>query len=63
MKKSLSFSYKRSITRPSFRDLNPFVIKQNDFLYMIGNPNLQPLYLDDIEIGYNMKKHSFFCVW
>ncbi|ATL43496.1 outer membrane beta-barrel family protein [Elizabethkingia sp. HX WHF] len=57
--KSLSFSYKRSITRPSFRDLNPFVIKQNDFLYIIGNPNLQPLYLDQIEIGYNMKKHSF----
>lgn len=57
--KNISFSYKRSITRPSFRDLNPFVIKQNDFLYEIGNPNLQPLYLDQLEIGYNIKKHSF----
>lgn len=56
---SLSFSYKRSITRPSFRDLNPFVIKQNDFLYEIGNPSLQPLYVDQLEFGYNMKKHSF----
>lgn len=56
--KNISLNYRRSITRPSFGDLNPFVIKQNDFLYQIGNPNLQPEYGDRIEFGLNLKKHS-----
>jgi hypothetical protein len=56
--KSIFLSYNRSIHRPSFRDLNPFVIKQNDFLYQLGNPNLNPEYSQKMETGYQMKKHS-----
>lgn len=57
--KSLAFVYRRSITRPYFSDLNPFVVKQNDYLYLIGNPNLQPSYTDRIELDFNYKKSSF----
>lgn len=57
--KSLAFMYKRSILRPFFSDLNPFVVKQNDYLYLIGNPNLQPSYIDRIELNFDYKKSSF----
>ena len=56
--KNISFNYQRSIARPSFRDLNPFVIKQNDFLYQIGNPDLKPQYNDNFYLDYNFKKQS-----
>lgn len=56
---SISISYARRITRPSFRDLNPFVIKQNDFLFQTGNPNLQPQYTNKIDLNYNVKNNSF----
>lgn len=56
--KSIYASYKKSISRPSFRDLNPFVIKQNDYLYQIGNPNLKPEFKDSFELGTNINKHS-----
>ncbi len=56
---NLSFSYSRRIQRPSFRDLNPFIIKQNDFLYQIGNPNLHPQYTNKFDLTYQRKKQSF----
>lgn len=52
-------SYRKSISRPSFRNLNPFVIKENDFLYQIGNPDLKPYYTNYAELAYTFKKHSF----
>ena len=51
-------TYRKSISRPSFNNLNPYVIKENDFLYQIGNPNLKPYYTDYAELAYNFKKHS-----
>ncbi|MVT12295.1 TonB-dependent receptor [Chitinophaga tropicalis] len=56
--RSLSASYKRSITRPSFADLNPYVVKQNDYLYLTGNPYLQPLYMDMAELGLDYPNQS-----
>ncbi|QNK61471.1 TonB-dependent receptor [Pedobacter sp. PAMC26386] len=60
---SLSFSYSRRIQRPSFRDLSPFVIKQNDFLYQLGNPDLKPQYTNKLDFTYQQKNQSFsiFC--
>lgn len=55
----LSLSYRRSIYRPSFRDLNPFVIKQSDFLYQKGNPNLKPQYNHRIDLTYGVNKNEF----
>lgn len=56
--KTVALSYRRSLIRPFFSDLNPFVIKQNDFLYLIGNPKLRPSYIDRIELALNYKKNS-----
>ncbi|GAL77303.1 putative TonB-dependent receptor [Algibacter lectus] len=41
-KENISFSLARSIARPSFRDLNPFILKLDDFYYQTGNPELKP---------------------
>ncbi|WP_334126223.1 outer membrane beta-barrel protein [Empedobacter brevis] len=57
--KSIALNYRRSIARPSFSDLNPFVIKINDYLYQIGNPDLKPLYMNRMDITFDVKKHSF----
>ncbi len=56
--KNLSFSYSRNIGRPSFRDLNPFVVKTSDFSFIKGNPSLKPQYDDQIDVQYQTKKHA-----
>ncbi|WP_158963310.1 outer membrane beta-barrel family protein [Myroides fluvii] len=58
-KRFLSLSYRRSINRPSFRDLNPFVIKQSDFLFQKGNPDLTPQYNQRIDLTYGTSKNEF----
>ena len=55
--KSLSFSYSRSINRPSFQDLNPFTVQENEYFFNTGNPNLQPSYPNTFQIKYQYKKH------
>ncbi|MBV7530629.1 outer membrane beta-barrel protein [Chitinophaga sp. sic0106] len=57
--KGFSVNYKRSITRPSFADLNPYTVKQNDYLYQIGNPYLQPFYMDMGELSLDLPAQSF----
>lgn len=39
-----SFRYKRSIERPNYSQLNPFVYYLNDNTIVTGNPNLQPVF-------------------
>lgn len=56
---NISFSYSRRIQRPSFRSLNPFVIKQNDFLFQIGNPDLKPQYTNKFEISHQRDQQTF----
>lgn len=56
---NVSFSYNKRINRPAFSILNPYIIKINDFSYQIGNPNLKPQYNNNIEIAYNIKRHTF----
>ncbi|TDE42681.1 TonB-dependent receptor [Flavobacterium rhamnosiphilum] len=57
--KYISLSYSKSIQRPSFRDLNPFVLKLDDFYYQKGNPNLKPQYSNKIDVSYQLKNHDF----
>lgn len=57
--RSVSFNYNRKIDRPSFRSLNPYVNKLNDFSFQIGNPNLKPQYRNNFDLSYNLKNHSF----
>jgi outer membrane receptor protein involved in Fe transport len=56
--KTLSFSYSRSIQRPSFRDLNPFITKENDYSYISGNPDLKPQYSNNFDLSLQFPKQS-----
>lgn len=48
----LTLSYGRRITRPYYRDLNPFVSPLDKFTFYVGNPFLQPQISDNIELSY-----------
>ncbi|MCD2258069.1 outer membrane beta-barrel family protein [Psychroserpens luteolus] len=51
-----SLSYNKRISRPDFEYLNPFRITQNPFLFVEGNPFLQPSFSDNIELSYINKQ-------
>jgi len=53
-KHSLVVNYHRTITRPSFMQLNPFRVQATEYLYMTGNPKLQPALTDDGSIALNL---------
>lgn len=44
-----SLNYGRRITRPDFRDLNPFTYYYDPYSYISGNPFLRPYYMHNIE--------------
>ncbi|NME72726.1 outer membrane beta-barrel family protein [Flammeovirga aprica] len=55
---SISLSYSKRLTRPSFRILNNNVNKINDYRYDIGNPNLTPELLDKYEFTLSKRNHN-----
>lgn len=54
---SIYGSYKRSIARPSYTDLNPFTFFLNENTVVLGNPNLIPAYRDHFKVGTNFLEH------
>lgn len=54
---SLNGNYKRSITRPSYTNLNPFTFFLNENTVVMGNPNLTPTYTDHYKIGLDFLKY------
>lgn len=57
---SISGNYKRSISRPSYTDLNPFTFFLNENTVVLGNPNLLPTYTDDYKISLDFLKNFTF---
>jgi hypothetical protein len=55
----LRTSYVSRITRPRYQALNPFVIYQDPFTTIEGNPNLIPEKIHAFEIGANYEKYDF----
>jgi outer membrane receptor protein involved in Fe transport len=53
------FSYVARITRPRYQALNPYVIYQDPFTTIEGNPNLLPEKTHAFEIGVMYKKFDF----
>ncbi|GAB2780106.1 outer membrane beta-barrel family protein [Rhabdobacter roseus] len=45
------FTYSSRINRPSYQSLNPFVIYQDSFTSIQGNPSLQPAQVHAFELG------------
>ncbi|MBT8270140.1 MAG: TonB-dependent receptor [Bacteroidia bacterium] len=56
---SLYANYKRSIRRPDFRNLNPFEFFLNDNTVVVGNPALQPVFINNYAVGGSIGKHNF----
>jgi len=54
---SVNGSYKRSIYRPSYTDLNPFTFFLNENTVVRGNPNLKPAYRDHYKVGVDFLKY------
>ncbi|MBT8324503.1 MAG: TonB-dependent receptor [Winogradskyella sp.] len=57
---SLYSTYKRSIQRPSYTDLNPFTFFLNENTVVVGNPNLTPTFIDHITVGTTLLKYLTF---
>ncbi|HLX66541.1 MAG TPA: TonB-dependent receptor, partial [Puia sp.] len=51
--KQWTFSYSRRIDRPSYQNLNPFVIKIDDYTYTKGNTQLQPQYGNNLSLTWS----------
>jgi len=51
---AIKFSYTHRISRPKYRDINPFINASNPVSISTGNPNLNPELSDQLELGYNM---------
>lgn len=47
---SISLNYNRSIYRPYMGNLNPLIIRENDYVYTRGNPFLKPSYGNTITL-------------
>jgi len=59
---SVQLSYSRRISRPRFRNLNPFLTYRDPLNLYTGNPNLQPQFTDSYELGVlqNKEKSSVY---
>ncbi len=51
----LTLSYSRRITRPNYRDLNPFIYFLDSLSYRKGNPFLLPQFTHNIEVSHSFK--------
>ena len=54
--KNLQFSYGKRITRPSYRDIAPFVVFIDPFTYFSGNPVLKPTITHNFTATYSHKQ-------
>ncbi len=43
--------YRRTINRPDYQNLNPYIKYQDQFMYETGNPALKPQFTDNYEIN------------
>jgi hypothetical protein len=57
--KTLSFSYSRRITRPTFNDLAPFIIFLDPNTFASGNAALQPAISSNLKADYRFKSTLF----
>ena len=56
-------NYKRSIQRPDYNNLNPFKFFLNDNTIVVGNPNLQPVFIDHFTLGTSISNKYTFEVY
>lgn len=54
--------YRRTISRPGYQDLNPYIKIVDSYLYEAGNPALQPQFTDNIEANISFNDMPIFAV-
>ena len=60
---SFSINYSRRVDRPFMWYLNPMFLKNNDYSYSVGNPNLVPSYANNFEFEYAYKDLSVTSIY
>lgn len=53
-----SLSYSKTISRPTFKQINPRVTYYDQISYRVGNPKLQPSFIDNFRLNLKYKKLS-----
>lgn len=56
----LSLSYRKSIDRPSYRQLNPFRLFVDPYTYVVGDPQLKPMINNNFELAYTLNSKYIF---
>lgn len=51
-----NLNFGRRITRPQYRNLNPFIFIVDRYTFQQGNPNLQPMFTNNIELSHTFKR-------
>jgi hypothetical protein len=54
--------YRRTINRPDYESLNPYISYVNDFMYEAGNPALKPQFTNNIEANISFNEFPVFAV-
>jgi iron complex outermembrane recepter protein len=54
--------YRKTITRPGYQSLNPYVNYIDEFLYESGNPGLNPQFADNIEANISFDDMPIFAI-
>ena len=52
-----SLSYRKTVNRPDFSDVNPFIVYESEYSFYTGNPDLLPEYDHDITFTYTYKQN------
>lgn len=54
--------YRKTINRPGYQSLNPYIKYIDQYLYETGNPGLQPQFTDNFEANISMNDMPIFAV-
>lgn len=50
----INLTYRRSIDRPRYQDLNPFELRLDELSYRRGNPFIRPQFTHTVELGWSL---------
>jgi outer membrane receptor protein involved in Fe transport len=56
-KQTLGLSYSRRLSRPSYRQLNPFEIMIDAYSFTAGNPDLTPAYTHNVQLSFSLAQN------
>jgi iron complex outermembrane recepter protein len=61
-KHAMNFTYRYSIDRPAYADLNPFESQIDELTFQKGNPFIRPMFTNTVEMGYTFMQAATLSV-